>query len=103
MDVGDGCRAPLEKFVEQTLDKDNWINCACWVQPARCFRKYGCIQGMAEVPSTIARHMSFSGHWNELADILGTIPGDPGPPKRLHAKTRAAASCTAALKRRTGA
>jgi hypothetical protein len=30
MDVGDGCRTPLEKFVEQTLDKDNWINCACW-------------------------------------------------------------------------
>jgi hypothetical protein len=94
---------PLEKFVEQTLDKDNWINCACWMQPARCFRKYECIQSMAEVPGTTARHMSISGYWNELAAIPETISGDPGPPRRLHAKIRAAASCTAALKRRTGA
>jgi hypothetical protein len=104
MDVGDGCRPPLEKFVEQTLrlDKDNWINWAFWVQLARCFRKYGCIQGMAEVPGTIARYMSISGHWNGLSDFPETIPGDPGPPRRLHAKIRAAASRTAALKRRTG-
>ena len=97
------CRAALEKFVEQTLDEDNWINCACWVQPARCFRKYGCIQGMAEVPGTIATHVSITGHWNGFPDFQETIHGDPGPPRRLHAKTRAAASRTAALKRRTGA
>ncbi len=60
---------------------------------------------MAEVPGTIARHMSISGHWNGLSDFPETIPGDPGPPtsRRLHAKTRAAASRTAALKRWTGA
>ena len=103
MDVGDGCRAALEKFVEQTLDEDNWINCACWVQPARCFLKYGCMQGTAEVPGTIATHVSISGHWNGISDFQETIPGDPGRPRRLHAKTRSAASRTAALKMRTGA
>ncbi len=71
--------------------------------PALCFRKYGCIQGMAEVPGTIAMHVSISGHWNGISDFPETIPGDPGPPRRLHAKTRSAASRTAALKRRTGA
>ncbi len=45
--VDDGVRALLEKFVEKTFDKDKWINCACWMQPAPRFRKYGCIKGMA--------------------------------------------------------
>ncbi len=92
--------ASMKKFVEQTLDEDNWINCACSVHPARCFRKYGCIQGMAEVPGTIAMHVSNSGHWNGISDFPETIPGDPGPPRRLHAKTR---SATEGLQRRTGA
>ena len=61
-------------FVEQTLDEDNWINCACWVQPARCFRKYGCIQGLAEVAGTIAMQVSISGHWNGISDFPETIP-----------------------------
>ncbi len=83
MDIDDGCRALLEKFVEQTFDKDKWIDCAFWVQPARCFRKYECMHGMAKVQGTIATHRIISGHWNGLPDFSETIHGDPGPPRRL--------------------
>ena len=60
MDVEDGLRAALEKFCEQTFDEDKWINCACWVKPARYFRKNGRIQGMAKVPGATARHRIIS-------------------------------------------
>ncbi len=52
---------------------------------AHCIRKYGCIQGMAKVPGTIATHRIISGHWNGLPDFPETIHGDPGPPRRLRA------------------
>ena len=85
MDVDDGFRALLEKFVEKTVDKDKWINCACWMQPAPRFWKYGCIKGMAKFPGTTATHRIISGHWNGLPDFPETIRGDPGPPRRLRA------------------
>jgi hypothetical protein len=56
MDVEDGLRAALEKFFDQTFDEDKWINCAFWAKPARCFGKYGCIQGMAKVPARTSRY-----------------------------------------------
>ncbi len=84
MDVDDGCSAVLEKFVEQTCDKEKWIDCACLVQPTSCFWKHGCIQGIAKVPGAIAKYSIISGHWNGLPDFPETIHGDPGPPGRLH-------------------
>ena len=73
MDVEDGLRAALEKFFEQTFDEDKWINCAFWAKPARCFGKYGCIQGMAKVSGTTASHRIITGHWNGFPDFSETI------------------------------
>ncbi len=56
MDVGNGCRSLLKKFVEQTLDKDNWINCACWVKPARDPRRGKSYSGLEKAN----RRMNFS-------------------------------------------
>ncbi len=80
MDVEDGPAAVLEKVVEQTMDKDNWIDCACSVKPARCFRKNGCTQGIAKAPDTMAMvtHRIISGHWNGRSEFSETIHGEFG-------------------------
>ena len=85
MDVDDGFRALLEKIVEKTCEKDKWISCARWMQPAPCFRKYGCIKGMAKFPGTTATHGIIFGYWNGLPDFPETICRDSGPPRRLRA------------------
>ncbi len=74
MDVDDGFRALLEKFVEKTVDKDKWINCACWMHPLLASGSIsGCTKGMTKFPGTKATHRIISGHWNGLPDFPETI------------------------------
>ena len=75
MDIKDDLKTVLEKLIEHTFDKVQWINWACRTQPTPRVRFYRCVQCMAEVQGTRASLSFITGHWNWFPNFLETIHG----------------------------